>query len=119
MAQPRYFVFQQHSNREFIFELTDEARIAEALDILSGKETSRVHVMGRIVKSKKPYNPNWDYHLDPPTISFFGMAIEVCDVNMNYVNDHLDEARGAFLLRCHWCPWDSKLVREVVGPPVA
>lgn len=113
MAQPRYFAFQQSNHEEFIFELTDEARIAEALDIISGKETRKVHVMGKIVKHKKPYNPSWDYHLDSVTINFFAMAIEVCDADMRYADDHPDEARGALLPGCHWCPWDSKLVREV------
>lgn len=113
MATPRYFSFMQRQDQEFVFELTDPTRIQEALDILSGKENFKVHVMGRIVKSRKPYNPNWDYHLDPATISFFAMAIEVCDADMSYVQDHLDEAGGAFLPGGHWCPWNSKLLREV------
>ena len=49
----------------------------------------------------------------PNSISFFSQAIEVCDANMMYVEDHLDEACGAFLPGCHWCPWDSRLTREV------
>lgn len=69
--------------------------------------------MGRIQKRPQPYNPDWDYHLDPNTITFFNMAIEVCDANMQYVEDHLDEACGAFLPGCFWCPWDSRVVREI------
>lgn len=113
MAAPRYFAFMQRPDQEFIFELTDDAKIAQALAILAGKETDAVHVMGRIRKEPKPYNPGWDFHLDPATISFFVIAIEVCDADMMYVNDHLDEACGAFLPGCHWCPWNSKLTREV------
>ena len=109
-----YFAFQQQGEDEFIFELTDEKRIALARDILSGKETNRTHVMGRIVPGTKPYNPKWSYYLDPATVDFFQMAIEVCDANMNYVEDHLDEAGGAFLPGRHWCPWDSRLLREVM-----
>nr|WP_244923979.1 calmodulin [Enhygromyxa salina] len=103
----------QRPDQEFIFQLTDPKKIQEARDILAGKERERVHVMGRVQKSKAPYNPAWSYHLDPATISFFSMAIEVCDADMGYVEDHLDEAGGAFLPGCHWCPWNSKLVREV------
>ena len=113
MAEPRRFSFMQRADKEFVFELTDPEKIQQALDILSGKETSRVHVMGRIVRSRRPYNPDWEYHLDPATISFFAMAIEVCDADMNYVQDHLDEAGGAFLPGFVWCPWNSKLRREV------
>jgi hypothetical protein len=115
MAAPRYFAFQDYSGREFIFELTDPARIDEALKILSGEEKERVHVMGKIKKSRKPYNPDWDYHLDPNSISFFQVAIEVCDASIEYVNDHLDEACGAFLPGCFWCPWSSRLAREVTS----
>ena len=112
---PRYFAFTQPSSPgvEFVIQLNDEERIQKALDILSGKEQNAIHVHGRLVKRREPYNPRFDFYLDPDTISFFEVAIEVCDANMMYVNDHLDEACGAFLPGCHWCPWDSKLTREV------
>jgi hypothetical protein len=113
MATSRYFAFQQRGDDEFIFELADENLIDKALKILSGEEQDEVHVQGRIVKSPKPYNPNWSYHLDPRSIGFFQVAIEVCEAHMHYVEEHLDEACGAFLPGCHWCPWDSKLTREV------
>ncbi|WP_437947411.1 hypothetical protein WME98_42625 [Sorangium sp. So ce296] len=110
------FLTRGYSNdgeKEFIFEITDQAKIDEARKILSGEEPSKVHVMGRIVKAPKDYNPNWSFHLDPTTITFFAIAIEVCDADTQYVEDHLDEACGAFLPGCHWCPWASKLTREV------
>ncbi|HEV7806310.1 MAG TPA: hypothetical protein VGO80_10850 [Solirubrobacteraceae bacterium] len=108
-----YFAFEDVTGQEFIFELTDQAKIDEARNILSGKQTDRTHVVGRIKKQQKPYNPRFSFHLDPATISFFQMAIEVCDATTMYVEDHLDEACGAFLPGCVWCPWTSKLVREV------
>ncbi|MDI3283466.1 hypothetical protein [Polyangium sp. 15x6] len=109
------FAFTQPSSpgREFIFEITDEEKIAKARRIISGEEQNEVHVHGRIVKRRVDYNPNWSYHLDPATISFFAMAIEVCDADMTYVEEHLDEACGAFLPGCHFCPWNSKVTREV------
>ena len=113
MATSRYFSFMQRQDQEFVFELTDPEKIQQALDILSGKEASKVHVMGRIVKRPMPYNSKWEYHLDPASISFLAMAIEVCDADMSYVQDHLDEAGGAFLPGAYWCPWNSKLMREV------
>jgi hypothetical protein len=111
-----YFTFMQDPDREFIFELTDQKLIGHARRILSGEERRLVHVMGRIIKVSKPYNPKFSYHLDPNSIDFFDRAIEVCDANMDHVEDHLDEACGGFLPGCHWCPWDSKLTREVQLP---
>jgi len=112
---PAYFAFAQPSSpgHEFIIELNDDNLIQKARDILSGKEQMEIHVHGRIIKRTAPYNPKFGFYLDPSTINFFAMAIEVCDANMMYVEDHLDEACGAFLPGCHWCPWDSRLTREV------
>jgi hypothetical protein len=108
-----YFAFKDYSKTEFIFELTDEEKIAHARRTISGEEREGVHVMGRIIKRKQPYNPKCSYYLDPASITFFAMAIEVCDANISYVEDHLDEACGAFLPACYWCPWSSRVVREI------
>ncbi|KLL09737.1 MULTISPECIES: hypothetical protein [Protofrankia] len=111
-----YFAFTEQPGQEFIFELTDPEKIAHARNIISGVEKQRVHVIGRIRKQGKPYNPKYSFHLDPDSISFFDLAIEVCDANMDYVEEHLDEAGGAFLPGGHWCPWDSRVTREVTTP---
>ncbi|MFY2559086.1 calmodulin [Corallococcus terminator] len=115
MANATRFAFTQQSSpgTEFIIELTDDKTISHARKILSGEETNEIHVHGRIIKRTQQYNPKFSFHLDPSTINFFTMAIEVCDANMRYVEDHLDEAGGAFLPGNHWCPWDSRLTREV------
>ncbi|MGH8000457.1 MAG: hypothetical protein ACREPR_13755 [Brasilonema sp.] len=113
-ATPARFVFDYPpSPDKFVIELTDEKLIQQARDILSGKETDKTHVFGRIKKSTAPYNPKWSYQLDPATISFFSYAIEVCDASIGYTEDHLDEAGGAFLPGAMWCPWGSRLVKEV------
>jgi hypothetical protein len=109
-----YFAFVTVDEKEFVIQLTNDDLIAHARKLLSGEETSEPHVHGRIIKRAQPYNLEWSFHLDPDTIAFFEQAIEVCDANTTYVEDHLDEACGAFLPGCHWCPWSSKLTREVV-----
>ncbi|WP_250291301.1 BP74-related protein [Frankia sp. CiP1_Cm_nod1] len=110
-----YFAFTESPGQEFVFELTDPEKITHARNIISGTEKEKVHVVGRIRKQPKPYNPKYSFHLDPDTIWFFDMAIEVCDANMDYVEEHLDEAGGAFLPGAHWCPWDSRVTREVTA----
>ncbi|MCU1648635.1 MAG: calmodulin [Nocardia sp.] len=109
------FAFTDYSGKEFVIRLTNEQRIAEARRILSGDEQMSTHVMGRIRKQQADYNPGWDFYLDPDTISFFTVAIEVCDSSIEYANDHLDEACGAFLPGCFWCPWSSRLTRELTA----
>ena len=97
----------------FVIALFDPAKIAEARAIASGAEKSKVHVGGLIVRKAARYNKPWHFHLAPKSIAFFEMAIEVCDATTSYVETHLDEVGGAFLPKGHWCPWSSRVVREI------
>lgn len=116
-ASVAYFQFYTPPGSErFVFQLTDPAKIKEARDILRGVQQQRIHVAGKIVKRPASYNPPWRYHLDPGSISFFGNAVEACDATIRYVEDHLDEAGGSFLPGLTWCPWTSRLLREVPAP---
>ncbi|GAT69307.1 calmodulin [Planomonospora sphaerica] len=116
-ASEAYFEFDYPpSPDKVVFKLTDTAKIQEARNIVNGTQKDRTHVIGRIVKRPESYNPGWSFHLDPASISFFQVAIEVCDAAPRYVEDHLDEAGGAFLPGAHWCPWNSRLLREVPAP---
>lgn len=98
---------------KFVIMLRDRRKIREARAILAGKQTERTHVGGIIVKKRAWYNPRWRYHLAPDSIEFFGFSIEVCDANMQYVQEHHKEVGGAFLPGNRWCPWSSELVREI------
>jgi uncharacterized protein (TIGR03437 family) len=113
-----YFVVDSPPRRDqFVIKLTDPAKIQKARDILSGKEMQLRHVIGKIIKQPAAYNPPWSFHFDPASIDFFSAATEVCDGSMAYVETHLDEAGGAFLPGYVWCPWGSRLVKEI-PPPV-
>ncbi|MBV8215815.1 MAG: calmodulin [Verrucomicrobia bacterium] len=109
---PAYFEFIDSHQDRFVIRLEDEKKIAEARAILSG-ELPQKHVQGTIIKDRALYNPDWDYHLEPRSISFFELAIEVCDASVRYVQDHLAQVGTDFLPRAHWCPWSSRLTREV------
>lgn len=110
-----YFEFKQQApdgtDNSFIFKVVDPGRIAEAREIIA-KNLGR-HVQGTVVAARQPYNPNWSFYLEPKTIAFFEMAIEVCDANVTLVEAQLDEVGGAFLPGAHWCPWSSVITREV------
>lgn len=114
-APATYFEFTDGTDT-FVFQLTDPARIQQARDILSGVDTENVGVMGTVVKSPASYNKPWKYHLAPNSVKFFSMAMEVCDASISYVDGHLGEVGGALLPRSTWCPWHSKLTREVAKP---
>lgn len=111
-----YFEFTDITHDKAVLKLTDPAKIQHARDLLSGATTDRPHVVGRIVPRAVPYNPRWSYHYNPDTVDFFDIAIEVCDATIPYVEEHLDEAGGAFLPGYIWCPWTSRLTREIPTP---
>ncbi|MGW3013725.1 BP74-related protein [Streptomyces sp. NPDC001219] len=111
-----YFVMTDVTRAEFVIKITDPRKIQHARDLLSGATSSEPHVIGRIDKRPAPYNWRWSFHLRPETIDFFDFAIEVCDATTPYVEEHLDEAGGPFLPGLIWCPWSSKLLREVPQP---
>jgi hypothetical protein len=97
----------------FVIKLTDPAKIEHARRILSGEETAAVHVMGKVRRRSARWNEPWSYILRPHTVEFFEVAIEVCDAGIAYVEEHLDEVGGAFLPGKVWCPWGSRLLREL------
>jgi hypothetical protein len=114
---PVLFVFKQISpkkeEKHFIFELRDPVKIAEARALITNPSNPKRHVQGVIDPHKRSYNPSWSFSLIPETIGFFEMQIEVCDANVTYVEEHLDEVGGAFLPRSFWCPWSSFIEREL------
>lgn len=104
-----YFVFDQPPGTEtFVFKLTDPQRIQEARDILASG--ARKIVAGTIIKQPVYYNSAWSYHLDPKSIGFSEFAIELCDAGMRYLEENLDSAYPG------WCPWNSRLLREIPPP---
>jgi hypothetical protein len=96
----------------FIIALTDPTAIAEARALARGQEPSK-HVTGLVVSEAVPYNAPWSFHLDPASISFAEMSIEVCDAATSYVEEHLAEVGGAFLPGRRWCPWSSRVIEEI------
>lgn len=112
-----YFAFEQlipsGELKQFVFQLNDAAKIEEARRILASGNQLKAHVQGKVVPRPADYNPGWSFHLDPETIGFFEFQIEVCDANVAYVEEHLDEVGGAFLPNRFWCPWTSRLSKEV------
>ncbi len=112
--KPAYFEFKgSNPVGRFVIKLTDQVKIQQARDLVHKNRRERLSVMGIIVKEQRDYNSDWSYHLAPESISFFRYAIEVCDANMQYVEDNLDAVGGSFLPGNRWCPWHSQLVREI------
>jgi hypothetical protein len=112
-----YFVFQQRDLkedvREFVFAIDDSKKADEARRIIADPKSTKRQVSGTIVPSQVWYNAEWSYHLDPSTVGFFELAMEVCDANVQWVEENLGDIGGSALPGLFWCPWSSRLIREV------
>ncbi|WP_103513008.1 hypothetical protein, partial [Streptomyces sp. SM13] len=102
------FAFQCGTGKEFIFELTDDKKIEHARQLLAKKTTEEPHVGGRIKKRQQPYNPDFEFHLDPETIAFFEYALSESDAVPERVAERLDDIGTLdFLPGYIWQPWAS------------
>ena len=114
----RYFAFvitgaPHREPHEFIFKTTDPV-LQDKIDfILGGSPQAEQRVTGKVVVGRAEYNEAWPFHLDPDSISLVGWSIEVCDATPMEIEDHLSQVGGDFLPNNEWCPWSSRLVREV------
>ena len=109
---PALFEFTDGSN-EFVFELRDPAKIALARKYLASQGAEPLRIAGRIAEAPVPHNARWSFHLAPGTVQFFGASIEVCNASIHAVQENLAYVGGTFLPGGWWCPWDSRLTREL------
>lgn len=113
-AQPSksYFLMTNsgHPSTKFVVEMTKERSILQARKILAGTYTGKDRsISGDIVEGPTAFNPMWRFSLVASSVRFFAWAIELCDANPGYVENHLHE------WKMRWCPWGSGLEREVTG----
>lgn len=100
------------SAANFFVRVDDQNLISRIRSMLEG-QTDQLHILGTIVKEQVCWNPGWSYHYEPSSVNLFENAIEVCDATFKYVQDHLDEAGGAFLPGNQHCGWSNFLIEEV------
>ena len=102
------------NNKEYYFvsRIVQEQSIADARAELSKTSGFRI-ISGTISKTPVEWNPGWSFHLIPETVFFGDFFIEVCDANVVYVEDNLDDAGGAFLPNLKWCPWGTRVLLDL------
>lgn len=121
VQMPRYFAFEasgapMRQPHEFIVRIDDPAIAENAQQILLGQENFGTRIVGDVVKGRADYNESWPFHLDPASIHFTGNTTEVCDATVLYVSENLHLVGTDFLPDNTWCPWSSRLTREVKYP---
>jgi hypothetical protein len=64
-------------------------------------------VAGRVVAGDGGFNSPWSWHLDPNTVQFPDVTMEVCDACPGYVEANLGTWAGAM-----YCPWSAEILGE-------
>ena len=78
-------------------ELADHAR-----RLLAGEEIAAIPV-GTVVRDDAGVNEPWSWHVDPATLEFADVTIEVCDGIPSHVED-------ATVTSDQYCPWSAQVI---------
>ncbi len=89
-------------SEQFKALLTTPANIAIAEALLAGEEAPPIP-NGRIVYGEPGVNAPWSWHLDPDSIEFADVTVEVCDGLPSHVEGHT-------LTSDRFCPWSAEVV---------
>lgn len=85
--------------------LRDSTPIAQARALV-GAGNRRI-VAGRVARGNGGFNTPWSWHLDPPSVSFPEVTVEICDSCPGAV-----EANVGMWESGVFCPWSSEVIAE-------
>lgn len=92
----------QVADEQYRIELTDPADIAIARRLLAGEEAPSIP-NGVVVRGDPSVNTGYTWHIDPASVEFADVTVEVCDGRPSDVEaDEITSDR--------YCPWDAKVV---------
>jgi len=83
-------------------ELATPELVEHAEALLAGEAVARIP-LGRVVRGETSVNSGWSWHIDPATLEFADVTIEVCDGLPSYVEDEIVTSPD-------YCPWSAEIV---------
>ena len=96
-------------DEEYRIELATPALIDHAQRLLAGEDVATIP-NGKIVRDDPSVNGPWSWHIDPATIEFADLTMEVCDGLPSDVED-------GTLTSDFYCPWAAEVVAVETGEP--
>jgi hypothetical protein len=102
------FRVQACQNQQFNVRITNPGVIQEAEQLI-GAADQRI-LTGELRAGSGLFNRPYSWHMDPATVDFADLTIEVCDGCPNDVQQNLDywlNTVGRF------CPWTSRIVSRI------
>ncbi|HEU4321795.1 MAG TPA: hypothetical protein VFS21_01485 [Roseiflexaceae bacterium] len=89
--------------------LTDPADIEAARRLLAGEQAPSIP-NGRVVRGDPGVNTGYSWHIDPDSLEFVEVTIEVCDGKPSDVEQEIITSE-------QFCPWSAKVVALDEGGP--
>jgi hypothetical protein len=83
-------------------ELATPELVAHAEALLAGEAVASIP-NGVVVRDDPGPNAPWSWHIDPATLEFADMTIEVCDGLPSYVED-------GTVTSDQYCPWSAEII---------
>ncbi|CAN5369025.1 hypothetical protein BH09ACT4_BH09ACT4_18330 [soil metagenome] len=83
-------------------ELVTPELVAHAQALLDGEDVAAIP-NGKVVRDNPGVNAPWSWHIDPATLEFAAITIEVCDGLPSYVED-------GTVTSDQYCPWSAKII---------
>jgi len=87
---------------EYRIRLTDPADIEIARKLLAGEEAPRIP-NGRVVRGDPDVNTGYTWHIDPESVEFVDITMEVCDGLPS------DVEKG-IITSDRYCPWSAEVI---------
>lgn len=95
-------VFQVAGDETYRIELITPELVKHAEQLLDGDEVAAIP-LGKVVRTPG-VNAPWSWHIDPTTLEFADVTVEVCDGLPSYVEDRTVTSPD-------YCPWSAKVVK--------
>ena len=104
VATPRPVVatFQVAGDETYRIELATPELIEHAQQLLEGEDVAAIP-LGTVVRDDAGPNEPWSWHIDPSTLEFADVTVEVCDGLPSYVEDRT-------VTSDQYCPWSAKVI---------
>lgn len=102
VVAPQVATFEVAGRETFKILLESQDLVDQAIAQLSGDADSQFPV-GDVVRDDPGVNAPWSWHIDPATVIFTRVSIEVCDGVPSFVEDRT-------ITSDQYCPWSAVLV---------
>lgn len=89
-------------DEQYKIELTTPELVAHAEALLAGEEVASIP-NGIVVRDDPGPNAPWSWHIDPATLEFADMTIEVCDGLPSHVEEGV-------VTSDYYCPWSAEIL---------